>query len=84
MIDDVLHIFISHYFFLVITGPHRGGVLSARNQVELIAESSRQKCPFTHFLSFPLYFDELATKVGEFKDSVLQQFAQVGIEKASI
>lgn len=62
---------------VVITGPSKSGVLSARRQVELIAESSRQKCGFTHFLSFPLYFDELGTKVEEFKESVLQQFSQV-------
>ncbi|XP_031565011.1 activating signal cointegrator 1 complex subunit 1-like isoform X2 [Actinia tenebrosa] len=61
---------------IVITGPSRSGVLSARRQVEVIAESSRQKCSFTHFLSFPLYFDELATKAEEFKESVLQKFSQ--------
>ncbi|KAK3698545.1 hypothetical protein QZH41_014471 [Actinostola sp. cb2023] len=61
---------------IVITGPHKAGVLSARSRIVVIAESSRQKIPFTHFLSFPLYFDELAERTADFKNSVLEQLGQ--------
>jgi len=52
-------------------------VLSARSRVIVIAESSRQKISPTDFICFPLYFDELAKRVEEFKESVLGQLGQV-------
>lgn len=61
----------------MITGPHKAGVLSAKSRVVVIAESSRQKIPFTHFVSFPLYFDELAESSAQFKESVLKELGQV-------
>ncbi|XP_068686940.1 activating signal cointegrator 1 complex subunit 1-like [Montipora foliosa] len=57
---------------LVITGPQRSGVVGARSRVEVITESSRQKIPFTHFLSFPLYKATLEKKIDEFKVRVLK------------
>ena len=62
----------------VITGPHKSGVLSASNRIEVIAESSRQKVPPTHFLSFPLYNDKLVERFQVFKQRVLQECGQVG------
>lgn len=43
----------------------------------VIAESSRQKIGYTHFVSLPLYFDGLAEKAAEFKESVMEQLGQV-------
>lgn len=56
---------------VVITGPQRSGVVGARSRIEVITESSRQKIPFTHFLSFPLYDSNLAKKIDQFKVRVL-------------
>lgn len=57
---------------LVITGPQRSGVVGARSRIEVITESSRQKIPFTHFLSFPLNKSGMENKVDEFKVKVLK------------
>lgn len=57
---------------IVITGPNRSGVVGARSRIEVIAESSRQKIPFTHFLCFPLYNSDLERKMDEFKVKVLK------------
>ena len=62
---------------VVITGPNRSGVVGARSRIEVIAESSRQKIPFTHFLCFPLYKSNLAKKVDEFKVRVLKDCFEV-------
>ncbi|KAK2573292.1 Activating signal cointegrator 1 complex subunit 1 [Acropora cervicornis] len=57
---------------LVITGPQRSGVVGARSRIEVITESSRQKIPFTHFLSFPLHKNGMENKIDEFKVKVLK------------
>ncbi|EDO29881.1 predicted protein [Nematostella vectensis] len=61
---------------IVITGQSKAEVLSARHKVDIVVESSRHKVPFTHFLSFPLYFDQLEKKAKEFKQIVLQEYSE--------
>lgn len=63
--------------FSVITGPQRSGVVGARSRIEVITESSRQKIPFTHFLSFPLYKGGMENKIDEFKVKVLKDCFEV-------
>jgi len=52
--------------------------VGARSRIEVIAESARQKIPFTHFLCFPLYESNLEKKVDEFKVRVLKDCFEVG------
>ena len=63
--------------FSVITGPQRSGVVGARSRIEVITESSRQKIPFTHFLSFPLNKSGMENKIDEFKVKVLKDCFEV-------
>ena len=51
--------------------------MGARSRIEVIAESSRQKIPFTQFLCFPLYKSDLAKKMDEFKVKVLKDCFEV-------
>lgn len=51
--------------------------MGARSRIEVIAESSRQKIPFTHFLCFPLYYSDLERKMDEFKVKVLKDCFEV-------
>ena len=68
---------MSCFVVLVITGESRSGVLGARSRMQVIAESYRQKIPFTHFLSFPLYKNDLVKKMEEFKTKVLEDCSEV-------
>ena len=61
----------------MITGPQRSGVVGARSRIEVITESSRQKIPYTHFLSFPLYDSNLVKKIDQFKVRVLTDCFEV-------
>ncbi|KAM9326479.1 activating signal cointegrator 1 complex subunit 1 [Gastrophryne carolinensis] len=56
---------------IVITGPNRGGVVSARTRIELLAETFRRKQPFTHFLSFALNQPKIQERFLQFKEVVL-------------
>lgn len=64
---------------LVITGARKKDILSCQHKIELIIESSRQKIPPTHFLSFPLYNMEIISRLGEFKSAALETCRQVCI-----
>ena len=66
-------------FYLVISGTRRKNVSSCRHKIELIIESSRQKIPPTHFLSFPLYNKEIIKNLEEFKSAVLETCRQVPV-----
>ncbi len=39
---------------VTVTGRDRRGVLAARSQITLLADSARTRLPFTHFLSIPI------------------------------
>lgn len=65
------------FFLTVITGARKKDVLSCRHKIELIMESSRQKIPPTHFLSFPLYNEEIIRRLDEFKSTALETCSQV-------
>ncbi|XP_069836639.1 activating signal cointegrator 1 complex subunit 1 [Dendropsophus ebraccatus] len=58
---------------IVITGHNRNGVISARTRIELLAETSRKKQPFTHFLSFALNQPEIQDRFSQFKEEVLSK-----------
>lgn len=51
--------------------------MGARSRIEIITESSRQKIPFTHFLSFPLNKSGMENKIDEFKVKVLKDCFEV-------
>ena len=78
-LDSCSYLILFFFFclFVVITGPNRSGVVGARSRIEVIAESSRQKIPFTHFLCFPLYNSDLERKMDEFKVKVLKDCFEV-------
>ena len=69
--------FICGIIILVITGARKKDVLSCQHKIELIVESSRQKIPPTHFLSFPLYNMEIISRLEEFKSTALEMCTQV-------
>eukprot|EP00795_Rhopilema_esculentum_P016623 gene16623-8053_t len=57
---------------VVITGPERSGVLSARSRVNLIVESARGRARPTHFISIPLACAATKENFEDFKSTVLQ------------
>ncbi|NXU54429.1 ASCC1 protein, partial [Turnix velox] len=58
---------------VVITGQHRGGVVSARTRLDVLLESFRRRQPFTHFLSLPLNQPHVQEKFLQFKEEVLER-----------
>ena len=65
----------------VINGRDKKGVSSAKSRIEILVDSARARQPFTHFLSFPVHFDQLQVKFAEFKDTVLEDCKGVSIPK---
>ena len=59
-------------FQLVITGSNRKGVVSAKTRIEILIDTSRQRMPFTHFLSIPIVSENIKSTFEEFKTDVLQ------------
>lgn len=57
---------------IVVTGPSRKGIESAKIRIDSIVDGARQKTQFTHFLSIPL--NDQACKNGflDFKDAILR------------
>lgn len=58
---------------IVITGPERKGVVSAKTRIDVIVDSVRRKEPFTHFLSFPVNSQPIRERFLEFQEDVLRK-----------
>ncbi|XP_063972330.1 activating signal cointegrator 1 complex subunit 1 [Diachasmimorpha longicaudata] len=56
---------------ITITGDTRADVISCRQRIDLLVESSRKKMRPTHFVSIPLKNDEFIQNYMKFKDRVL-------------
>lgn len=67
------------FFFLlaVITGQHRGGVISARTRIDVLLLTFRRKQPFTHFLAFFLNEVEVQERFLKFQEEVLEKCSMV-------
>ncbi|XP_067996447.1 activating signal cointegrator 1 complex subunit 1 isoform X4 [Melanerpes formicivorus] len=61
---------------IVITGQHRGGVISARTRIDVLLDSFRKKQPFTHFLSIALNQPNIQERFLQFKEEVLEKCSQ--------
>nr|XP_022345639.1 activating signal cointegrator 1 complex subunit 1-like [Crassostrea virginica]XP_022345640.1 activating signal cointegrator 1 complex subunit 1-like [Crassostrea virginica] len=57
---------------IVITGPERNGVVSAKTRIDVIVDSVRRREPFTHFLSLPVTSPSVREKFLEFQEEVLR------------
>ncbi|KAG1676668.1 Activating signal cointegrator 1 complex subunit 1 [Nymphon striatum] len=57
---------------IVIKGVDKKGVTSAYTRLSIIADSSRQKQMFTHFISIPLTNENIEKNFETFKENVLQ------------
>ncbi|XP_032168672.1 activating signal cointegrator 1 complex subunit 1 isoform X1 [Neovison vison] len=58
---------------IVITGQHRGGVISARTRIDVLLLTFRRKQPFTHFLAFFLNEVEVQERFLKFQEEVLEK-----------
>ncbi|XP_051153858.1 activating signal cointegrator 1 complex subunit 1 isoform X2 [Leptopilina boulardi] len=58
---------------IVILGTSRRSIISARNRIDLLVESSRKKVQFTHFLSIPLTDKNIIDAFREFKNDVIHK-----------
>lgn len=58
---------------IVITGPERKGVVSAKTRIDVIVDSVRRKEPFTHFLSLPVNSQPIRERFLEFQEDVLRK-----------
>lgn len=67
----------SHSGQITITGEEKWGVGAAYRHIERIASSARWKHDFTHFVSFPMNFDNLKNSFSEFKNDVLRHCDRV-------
>lgn len=68
---------------IVITGPTRSSVASARRRVSLIVMSYRRKHEATHFISIPMVGRKIKAGFMEFKKQVLETCGQArGIEES--
>ncbi|XP_057327157.1 activating signal cointegrator 1 complex subunit 1 [Microplitis mediator] len=56
---------------IVITGKNRSSVISCRQRIDLIVESSKKKIPFTHFVSIPLNEETIINNFIKFKNEIL-------------
>ena len=63
--------------FIVIRGPERYGVLSAKSRIELIVDSARKRRKPTHFISIPLVCESTKERFLIFKDLVLEECTKV-------
>ncbi|XP_042313395.1 activating signal cointegrator 1 complex subunit 1 isoform X2 [Sceloporus undulatus] len=70
-VTDVLWTF--PVLFIMITGQHRNGIISARTRIDVLVETFRKKQPFTHFLSFELNQAAIQEKFLQFKEEVLEK-----------
>ncbi|XP_033228166.1 activating signal cointegrator 1 complex subunit 1-like [Belonocnema kinseyi] len=61
---------------IIIIGADRRKILSARNRIDLLVETSRKKMPFTHFLSIPMNKDNIIRGFNQFKSEVLNKTAK--------
>lgn len=58
---------------LVIRSTQQRGIVSAKNRIDLLVETARQRAPFTHFVSIPLNIKAIQDSYLEFKDDVLRE-----------
>lgn len=60
-----------------VIGPEKRGVIRAWNRIQIIAESSRSKQDFTHFISLPLNQSMLKESFLELKRDILRECSGV-------
>lgn len=58
---------------ITIVGRSRRSIISARNRIDLLVESSRKKVQFTHFLSVPLTDTNIINEFREFQKDVVNK-----------
>ncbi|XP_062567420.1 activating signal cointegrator 1 complex subunit 1-like [Saccostrea cucullata] len=67
---------------IIILGPERKGVISAKTRLDVIVDSVRRKEPFTHFLSFPVNLQPIRESFLEFQEDILRSCdSDRGIDK---
>ncbi|XP_034949757.1 activating signal cointegrator 1 complex subunit 1 [Chelonus insularis] len=54
-----------------IIGSNKSEVISCRQRIDLLIESSKDKVPFTHFLAIPLNDEEIINNFNKFKEEIL-------------
>ena len=62
---------------IIVTGVSRNGVLSACNRIDVTVASSRQRQPFTHFISLPVNEKHIQEAFLQFKSDVLSSCQNV-------
>lgn len=67
----------SHLGEITVYGEEKWGVAAAYRKIERIVSSARGRQDFTHFVSFPMNFDNLKNSFLEFKDDVLQHRGRI-------
>eukprot|EP00094_Tigriopus_californicus_P002894 TCALIF_02791-PA protein Name:"Similar to Ascc1 Activating signal cointegrator 1 complex subunit 1 (Mus musculus)" AED:0.18 eAED:0.18 QI:0/0.33/0.14/0.57/1/1/7/0/1037 len=68
---------------VTVIGPEKRGVTRAWNRILIIAESSRSKQDFTHFISLPLTHPELKASFVELKRDILRECSDArGIDES--
>ncbi|EFA04486.1 activating signal cointegrator 1 complex subunit 1 [Tribolium castaneum] len=64
-----------------ITGHSERSVASARTQIALLLLSRREKLAITHFVSIPIYSDNIRDNFRKFKDDILKGPATRGVDE---
>ena len=59
--------------WLVVEGKTRQDIVSCKNRINLLILEARHRQSFTHLLTFPLTFEPLKVKFGQFQHEVLQK-----------
>jgi len=68
---------------IIVSGTQRSGVVRCANRIDVMVISSRQKQPFTHFISLPVNSQVMQEAFLRFKEEVLESCsASRGIEES--
>lgn len=67
---------------VLIVGSSIGNVKAARRRINMIVMSSRMKQRPTHFLSIPMNSPEIIENYNKFKDEILHELSDRGIEES--
>ncbi|KAF6215121.1 hypothetical protein GE061_009870 [Apolygus lucorum] len=67
---------------IVVTGPDKKSVSSAKTRISLMVMSSRKRQPFTHFISIPFNAQSFQNGFLTFKEEVLKDCKDQGVEES--
>lgn len=67
---------------IVVIGPTRKSVASARRRIEIIVLAARNKQQFTHFLSVPFRTDEIKRSFIRFRDEIMAGSPVYGLDSS--